>query len=472
MFALTMTLVCASPAARSGAEPKEYFAAPPYVQLGYNFKGDNLTVSWLTEDGKRDDIAFEFKSLDDKEWQKCPKLSRNDINGHPELTLLSAEMSGLRPGALINYRVLKAGESIFEATTPSVPAAGSGVDFAVFGDVGQGTEGESKIAALLKEKHPSMSIVTGDIVYPTGTIRHYLNNFFPFLNRDGGRAKGSAVMKSMLTVGVSGNHDLTVGGGLDARDLDLSPDSMAYFVLWKQPLNGPTTAGGANIAVPRGDKAKVDEFLKAAGESYPRMTNFSYDYGDCHVLVLDANEYVDWTDSSLRKWVEDDLSNSKKTWKFVAYHQPGFNSDWDHREEQRMRHLADIFERCGVDVCFSGHSHSYQRTYPIHFKEVEAPSSDREAKAGYVYGTFKIDKSFDGNKNTKPAGVIYVVSGGGGAHLSKAEIESDPAQWLPFTKVFAAKQHSLTLCHVEGKTFHLQQIAEDGKPLDDFTITK
>ncbi len=470
--AFALLLATLLPAVSFATEQKQYFVAAPYVQLGYHFKGNNLTVSWLTEDGNTDDVIFEYKAFDAKDWQKAEKIEKGSLNGYLQATLMSVEMLNLSAGTVISYRISKGGAVIFQAATPSIPAAGAAIDFAVFGDVGHGSEGESKIAAILKDKHPAMSIITGDIVYPIGSVRNYLKNFFPYLNNEGGSVRGSAVLQSMLTVCVSGNHDLTEGGGIDARDLDLAPDSMAYYVLWKQPLNGHTTAGGANIPVPRGDKEKIDSFLKASAEAYPRMTNFSYDYGDCHVLVLDANSYMDWTDATLRKWVEDDLTKSNSCWKFVAFHQPGFNSDWSHREEQRMRHLCDIFEKCGVDLCFSGHTHSYQRSYPLRFKEASAPTSDKEASAGYVYGTFKIDKTFDGDKNTKPAGVIYVISGGGGATLSNSEIDADPGQWLPFTKFFDSKDHSVTICHIEGKRFNLQQIGVDGKVLDQFTINK
>ena len=37
-------------------------------------------------------------------------------------------------------------------------------------------------------------------------------------------------------------------------------------------------------------------FTEAAGEAYPRMTNFSFDYGNAHWTVIDSNPYVDWTD--------------------------------------------------------------------------------------------------------------------------------------------------------------------------------
>lgn len=451
------------------ADAKDYFAVSPYVQLGYKYHGNNYTVVWLSEEANTKNLVFEY--LIGTKWTAVEKIYKQGVHGHPQLSLFSAEMSKLPFSSSIKYRIRRDNKEIFQAEVKSPPAPGKPVDFAVLGDIGQGTEGESAIAQLWKRKSPPLLMIMGDIVYPIGTVNYYRQNFYPYLNSDGARAKGASVLRSTLTVGVPGNHDLAEGGMLDARNLDVCPDSLAYFVLWKQPLNGPLSEEGGYTR-PVGSNERVLNFTKAAGEAYPRMSNFSFDYGDCHFLALDGNSYMDWMEPKLRAWVEKDLQESKKPWKIVTFHQPGFNSDFAHREEQRMRHLADIFERTGVNICFSGHSHSYQRSFPLHFKEVKSTSTDREAQIGYVYGSFKLDKAYDGSENTKPDGIIYVVSGAGGAMLSPAEIELHTREWLPFTKKFISSQHSITFCHAEGNRLSIQQQACDGTIIDSFSITK
>jgi acid phosphatase type 7 len=489
LFALVLaTVICLAaglailPAGR--AKPGgQYFLAPPYVQLGYRFKGNNLTVMWLAGSGRTDDLFFEYKTGEASDWTGAP-VGKQAVNGHPELNLFFAEMRNLTRDTLASYRIRRGKNEIFQSPVRPLPGPGSPVNFAVTGDVGQGSDGEAKVACQMKKRQPALDIIVGDIVYPTGSVRNYLHNFFPYLNSEGGKTGGAALLQSTPTVVLSGNHDLSRGGGgldprdranfgsVDVRDLDLAPDSLAYFTLWKEPLNGPVAGGTANVSVPRGERQRVDDFLKAAGEAYPRMANFSFDYGNCHILALDGNEYMDWTGEKLRQWVDADLSCAKARWKIVVFHQPGFNSDWAHREEQRMRHLCDIFERDGVDICFAGHSHSYQSSYPLHFKEVAAPEGDREATAGYVYGTFKIDKKFDGDKNCKADGIIYVVTGAGGAHLSGGRLEAEPGQWLPFTRSFSSRRYSFTLCRADANKFSLEQIDEDGNTIDHFAIVK
>ena len=107
----------------------------------------------------------------------------------------------------------------------------------------------------------------------------------------------------------------------------------------------------------------------SAGAAYPRMANFSFDYGNSHWTVLDSNPYVDWTNPDLRAWVERDLAAARNhAWRFVAYHHPGFNSSKAHSSDQQMRLLAEVFEAGQVDVVFSGHVHNYQRTFPLQFR--------------------------------------------------------------------------------------------------------
>lgn len=468
MSAATIFSLLGTPTYSAG----NYFRVPPSIQLGYQYKGKGFAITWVAEEAPSSSLTVEYKSAEEKTWKRTNKFSTQSVNGHPKLKIISTELGDLPAGSTIDYRVSNAGKVLFESAVKSPPETGKPVDFGVLGDIGQGTDGESDVAGLWRVKHPPLVLIMGDIVYPVGSMSNYLRNFYPFLNEDVSSIKGTPVLRSTLTVGVVGNHDVADAGGIDARDLTLSADGLAYYLLWHQPLNGPVSEADKNAPVPRGSQERIDEFLKCAGPTYPKMGMFSFDYGDCHFLALDANLYVDWTDAKLRAWVENDLKTSNAPWKVVCFHHPGFNSDWAHREHQQMRHLCDIFERTGVDICFAGHSHSYQRSYPLRFKEVAAPAGDREAKAGFVFGKFEIDKSYDGDKITKPKGIIYVVTGAGGAHLSSPELDVEPGQWLPFTKKFIAKQHSMTFCHAEGKKLTVNQVACDGSVVDSFSISK
>jgi predicted MPP superfamily phosphohydrolase len=137
-----------------------------------------------------------------------------------------------------------------------------------------------------------------------------------------------------------------------------------------------------------------------------------------------------------------------------------------------MRLLADLFEKGGVDIVFAGHVHNYQRTFPLHFALKRGADGKPLVEAGSMAGELKLDKAYDGQTRTKPDGVIYLVTGGGGAGLYNPEQQNDPASWQPFTTKFIADTHSLTVVDVDGKSLVVRQMSEDGKELDRFTVTR
>jgi hypothetical protein len=89
-----------------------------------------------------------------------------------------------------------------------------------------------------------------------------------------------------------------------------------------------------------------------------------------------------------------------------------------------------------------------------------------------VNGKWALDKMFDGQKDTTPEGVIYIVTGAGGQTLYNPEQNNDPDSWQKFTARFVSNVHSLTIADVDGKTLTLTQVAADGKELDKIKITK
>jgi hypothetical protein len=281
-------------------------------------------------------------------------------------------------------------------------------------------------------------------------------------------------MRSVPFLAAVGNHDA------DSRDLDKTPDALAYYMYWAQPLNGPIgTEGGAIVPLLKGNETNKNAFINAAGKAYPRMTNFSYNYGNAHYTFLDADTYVDWTNKELTDWVINDLAISKDAlWHFVVFHHPGFNSSVEHFEQQQMRLLAPIFEKGKVDVVFNGHVHNYQRSYPMTFAPVKqgvllmGGKDGKTIRGRVVPGKWTLDKKFDGKTNTKPNGVIYIVTGAGGQELYNPEQEKDTDSWQKFTNKFISTVHSLTVAKVSGNKLVLQQKSKDGKIVDALTITK
>ena len=143
-----------------------------------------------------------------------------------------------------------------------------------------------------------------------------------------------------------------------------------------------------------------------------------------------------------------------------------------------MRLLAPVFEKGNVDIVFNGHVHNYQRSFPMRFAPDKKGTlliggkDNKTIRGRVVNGRWTFDKTFDGKTNTKPNGVIYVVTGAGGQELYNPEQETDPDSWQKFTDKFIATIHSFTLVNVNGKKLKLQQVDVNGKEIDAIEIIK
>ena len=446
------------------------FLATPYLQLGEDPKADNLALLWHADD--RDaDWSVEVQSPLGAAWKPADaptsrRIILDDVERH---RVYRAIMPGLVPGERFRYRVKLDGKSAFEAEARAKAAPGQPRRIVVFGDAAKKSEGQRKVAYQTHLLKPDLVVLTGDLVYFQGRVGEYRPKFFPiYAASEASPAVGAPLLSSTLFVGVPGNHDLMV------NDFDRAPDLMAYFYFWSQPLNGPIPGPKAKLSPPlRGAEPRLKAFHDAAGPNYPRMANFSFDDGDVHWTVLDANPYVQWADPGLRAWVGADLVAAKdKPWRFVAFHHPGFNSSVAHNREQQMRLLSDVFEAGGVSIVFSGHVHNYQRSYPLKFAARAYPDGHAPEPETPVEGKIAIDRAYDGSPRTKPDGIIYLVTGAGGADLYDEDQTDAISTWQPFTTKFIANIHSLTVVDVTPDIAIVQQVDADGKVLDSFTIAR
>ena len=110
----------------------------------------------------------------------------------------------------------------------------------------------------------------------------------------------------------------------------------------------------------------------------------------------------------------------------------------------------------------AGHVHNYQRTYPLVF----AP---KDTGGNVIPGDFSLDTTWNGASVTKPHGVIYVVTGAGGAALyqMKAGFRTQD-----YTAKYLADLHSLTELSVTDDALSVRQVDENGKQVDAWRVTK
>ena len=166
----------------------------------------------------------------------------------------------------------------------------------------------------------------------------------------------------------------------------------------------------------------------------------------------------------------------------MAYHHPGFNSSKAHYDYQQMRLLSPILEQLGVDMVLTGHVHNYQRSMPLKFDPKKDSTGTRYvvSEQGRVDGKFTLDEKYDGKTITKPNGIIYIVTGAGGAPLYDPALSGKPdlwkhdpqENWVPFTAKIVSDIHSFTIIETNGKNLVLKQMDAKGVVFDEIVVTK
>ncbi|HVK07098.1 MAG TPA: metallophosphoesterase [Armatimonadaceae bacterium] len=467
------------------ATPPGTFYTPPYLQLGAAGHPGSLAVVWhARESDAAASWSLEVRQGGSGEWRKAaaengpvsrPVAVRTGGAGAggpvPAHRVVAAQVTGLAPGQPFDYRVLRKGAPVFAARALAPkPATDPGFRFVAFGDCSDGSSGQKRVAFQAYSEKPDFVLVTGDIVYDRGRASEYRDRFFPIYNASGDPSPktGAPLMRSTLFVGVSGNHDLAYA------NLGRFPDGLAYYYYWEQPLNGPQlTPRGRNTPPITGPETAVAAFRAGAGANYPRAANFSFDYGNAHFTILDANYYVDWTGPELRAWLEKDLAAAQTAaWRFVGLHVPPFHSSRKHQDEQWVRVLTDLFEKYKVDLVISGHVHNYQRSKPIRFQAVRGLDGNFVGRGGRVRGEMALDEAYDGETRTRPNGVIYLVTGAGGGSLYDRGQQDKPESLQPFTAKYIADNYSLTVFDVSDRTLTVRQVDAAGKERDRFVVAK
>jgi len=242
---------------------------------------------------------------------------------------------------------------------------------------------------------------------------------------------------------------LHTGDLINAVDVDAGALS---YVQWEEMFFAPATALMKNtplyIAIGNHELREGAAHWLYRFFDFPRPGGYySFDYGNAHFVVLNSNAVQGYPVPDFRpgsvqyKWLEEDLGSSTAMWKFVFFHHPPYASTrsakWK-RACEDMKALCPVFESHKVDMVFNGHIHTYERTHALTNNAVD-----------------------------KENGVIYVVTGGGGAGLSSHVIE-EGSWWT----AKLAHTHNYCIVKLTGGNLEMQVYDIDGKLIDYLTVRK
>lgn len=457
-----------------GSNQNEMFAVKPYLQFGSN--SDELTLLWFSAISRRYWTA-EYRISSNSSWKavdvKAGKKKKAKLNGlsvrkfSVALPMNSNAVNRSELAEDPQYRILIDGVPVFGSSF-RVPQISDQSKVVVFGDFGDGNQAASEVAAAVHERKPEMIVLAGDLVYDHGRISEYLKYFFPVLNADAiHKDIGAPILRSILTVAAAGNHDVGMPKQSDRLDDKLFTDLFGYFLFWQGTSNGPRLKREI-IKAMIGKRKKANQLLADYGKSFLQQTNFTFDWKDQHWIILDANKYADWSYPEMQEWLAKDLEAARlQKWKFVVFHQPGFNSDKKYFQEQRMRLICPILEAGQVDIVFNGHCHFYERHRPLYYR----PDHKEPLTNGTVPGEFVIDHEFDGVVNTRPKGILYVVTGASGKLVS-LEAKPNEGTLCASSAVLIDQEHSFTELTFAESYLCLNQLGLDGSVLDSVRIDK
>ena len=460
----------------SHATPKNQddgFLVKPYLQLGDSpqiRQAEQMVVMWQTA-AVDAEWGVDWRSVDAGEWtaSAAPKSTNVVVEGIEPHRVFRATLTGLTPGREFEYRVRRGGSVVFTAAGRARKDRSQAVRCVVMGDCGTGSPQQRQVAFEAARTDPDFVLIPGDLVYNNGRMSEYQSSFWPAYSPDKAALEsGAPLLRSVPFLGGLGQHDT-------GQPLDQFADGFAYYMYWSFPLNGPVQDVGDTNAFPLGGSEPQRTAVLAASEGrYPAMANYSFDYGNAHWTVLDTwNPHINWNDSSLREWLRNDLVSTDSTWKFVSSYMPPFNSSTAYPHTQKMRVVVDILQETGVDIVFCGYAHSFQVTYPLRFTPTTMPVGPVRDPRHELPGDFQFDRAFDGKTKTRPDGILYITTGGGGnPGLHSPEQTDNPGTWQPFTTKYNASVNQFTDLRIDGRDLVLRQIDLNGNLIDEICVSK
>lgn len=252
-----------------------------------------------------------------------------------QMNVHTVNLTGLKPGQTYTYRVGDGRNwSDYSTFTTENPKAES-FKVLLFADSQNDKANyqqwhDTLVTAYEKNKDAKFFINLGDMS-DQGQDFHFFNNWFD---------ASAGVINKIPQMPVLGNHECREGvvNGIYG-------DPVYFKKLFKVPNNGP-------------------EGMK--------VTNYSFDYGNAHFVMLDSQILEQYKTPEAQKqaiqaeieWLDKDLAGSQKTWKFVLYHRSQYYLKTT-RTSTYMKAFEPTLDKYHVDAVICGHDHGMCRTWPI-----------------------------------------------------------------------------------------------------------
>lgn len=403
----------------------------PYLQSGYT---DKVTVCFRTDASVQPTVYFG----QNRDSLNSSVLASSAGKDH------FIDVTGLKPYTKYYYEV-KVGDAmlmddaadLFFRTHPSKDTNVK-VHGWVLGDCGTANDDQRAVRDAyynyMGERATDLMLFLGDNAYDIGTDKEYQMAIFEDMYEER--------LKNTIAWSCIGNHD-----GYSANS---KKQKGPYYDIFHFPREGE--CGG----------------LPSGTEAY-----YSFDYGDVHFISLDSHESDRSVGGAMYTWAENDLSSTTAKWIIAFWHHPAYsmgshNSDKEKRLVQMRENFVPLMEKYGVDVIFSGHSHSYERSYMINGHHDISDTFDKgkhTVSNGSGDGREDGDGSYLKTPELEGKGMVYLTAGSSGK-ISGFEDELHEAMFVSLNELGSCA------FEIHENRFDLKFIDSTGKVEDYFTLIK
>ena len=291
------------------------YLTPPYLQ---NVRPDGITIMWELNYPVEAEVEFGL-SIDSASHAPC---TRSPSGAGSQI--YKCVLNRLEPGTTYRYRTRVAGHEGLGGLFTTAPQGSPNFAFSVWSD----SQGSNHGAYDADPLEPTKSM-----------LRHMTTNG--------------------ISIGISAG-DMAESGGSYSDTRSFYLDRVAgilgsiipWYVAWGNHDGGPDTVIRKFADFPSGNRPGFN----------PGYGSYSFDYAGCHFIALDDASSA----SDILNWLETDLkseANRNAKFTFLFVHVPPYCDVWLDGDEFLRTKLVPLMETHGVDVCFSGHTHEYERGF-------------------------------------------------------------------------------------------------------------
>lgn len=309
-------------------------SSPEPDQIMLSVKGDasrSMAVRWRTDTTVTEGYAL-YREVGTDNWEKAEAEYITFNTDMDDSNFFFAHMCNLKPDSKYEYTCGNDTKRSSSYTFKTAPENCEKFSFLCLADV-QGGDAEppadysvlNKVVKKALQEHPECDFIltAGDNTNCGQTDIQWTGLFEGF--------KG--IMESIPLMFCMGNHDDMGFSSYFTKENKYYSEHATYFTnqLWgSYEHNGPE---GWIVA------------------------NHAFDYGNAHFCITGTSGYEE-----MNEWLVSQAQNSNKTWKFAVHHFPVCYSSPDIECEDTYPTMREGMEK--YDIVFSGHEHSFARSYP------------------------------------------------------------------------------------------------------------